>query len=89
MSLQHAVYAVLIIRRGVILETEYKTFISFAKLSAWKLSHRKALKMAVLPAVGMYPVVLMIVLSQGLSQYKREVIQHSKKGSMNIIPKVV
>ena len=34
-----------------------------------------ALKTAVLPAVGMYPVVLMIVLSQGLSQYKREVTQ--------------
>ena len=69
MSLQHAVYAVLIIKRGVILETECK------KLSAWKLSHRKALKTAVLPAVGMYPVVFMIVLSQGLSQYKREVTQ--------------
>ena len=27
--------------------------------------HRKALKTAVLPAVGMHPVVLMIVLSQG------------------------
>ena len=31
--------------------------------------------MAVLPAVGMHPVVLLIVLSQGLSLYKREVIQ--------------
>ena len=62
MNLQHAVCAVLKIRRGVI-------------LSAWKLSHRKALKTAVLPAVGMHPVVLMIVLSQGLSLYKREVIQ--------------
>ena len=31
--------------------------ISLAKLSAWKLSHRKALKTAVLPAVGMHPVV--------------------------------
>ena len=71
MSLQHAVYAVLIIRRGVILETECKNFLC----TAWKLSHRKALKTAVLPAVGMYPVVLMIVLSQGLSQYKREVTQ--------------
>ena len=53
-------------------ETECK---NLQKLSAWKLSHRKALKTAVLPAVGMYPVVLMIVLSQGLSEYKREVTQ--------------
>ena len=70
MSLQHAVYAVLIIRRGVILETECKNF-----LCKIVCSHRKALKTAILPAVGMYPVVLMIVLSQGLSQYKREVTQ--------------
>ena len=70
MSLQHAVYAVLIIRRGVL---SVKT--SPAKLSAWKLSHRKALKTAVSPAVGMHPVVLMIVLNQGLSLYKREVVQ--------------
>ena len=69
----HAVYAVLIIRRGVILEPECKNFP--CKLSAWKLSCRMALKTVVLPAVGMHPVVLMIVLSQGLSLYKRQALE--------------
>ena len=73
MSLQHAVYAVLIIRRGVILETECKNFLS--KIVCLEVEPQKGVEDGVLPAVGMYPVVLMIVLSQGLSQYKREVTQ--------------
>ena len=69
MSLQHAVYAVLIIRRGVILETECKNFL--CRIVCLEVEPQKGVEDGRFACCGH----VSSGVDQGLSQYKREVTQ--------------